>query len=589
MAVVTMRQLLGAGVHFGHQTRRWNPKMRRYILGERNGIYLIDLRKTLDGIDQAYAYVRDMVADGGNILFVGTKKQTQGPVAEYADGLRDAVREPAVAGRDAHQLHHRLGAGEAHAGAPDHAGGRRLRRHAQEGGPPPRPRAREAAAGTWAASARLDRLPDAIFVIDTKKEHIAVTEANKLKLPVVAVVDTNCDPDVITYVIPGNDDAIRSGRPHVPGHRRRRHRGPLDRRPPSGAQARRPTASPPSAPPRPPRAALGRAAAVPARAGAPRPTPAPEAPRRGATEARREAALRRPRPRGRPVERDGRADAAADAVPSHRWRCDHGRLHRQGRPGPAPGDRRRACSTPSGPSRRTAATMEAAAQWLREQGLAGAAKRDRPRGVAGRGGRRPPGRGGAPSWSCGARPTSWPSRPSSSRWPTSWPPWWRPRARARWPSAPTRWTSCAPRSRRTSRSAGWSASRPSPTRSLDTYLHVQAGRGVNGVVVVLRGGTAGAGPRHRRPHRLRQAHLPAPRGRPRGRGGRRAGHGRGDQPQRGQARGGPAQDRRGPHERLVQGAGACSSRPTSATRSRPSPSCSARPRSSGFAQVVIGS
>ena len=85
MAVVTMRQLLGAGVHFGHQTRRWNPKMRRYILGERNGIYLIDLKKTLDGIDSAYSFVRDLVADGGSILFVGTKKQTQGPVAEYAE------------------------------------------------------------------------------------------------------------------------------------------------------------------------------------------------------------------------------------------------------------------------------------------------------------------------------------------------------------------------------------------------------------------------------------------------------------------------------------------------------------------------
>ncbi len=210
MAVVTMRQLLGAGVHFGHQTRRWNPKMRRYILGERNGIYLIDLRKTLDGIDQAYAHVRDMVADGGNILFVGTKKQTQGPVAEYATacGMPYVNQRwlggmltnfTTVSGRvkRMQELRTMQAAGDFDAMPKKEA-----LRHVRE---------LDKLSRNLGGISALDRLPDAIFVIDTKKEHIAVTEANKLKLPVVAVVDTNCDPDVIDYVIPGNDDAIRSG------------------------------------------------------------------------------------------------------------------------------------------------------------------------------------------------------------------------------------------------------------------------------------------------------------------------------------------------------------------------------------------
>ncbi len=112
MAVVTMKQLLGAGVHFGHQTRRWNPKMRRFILGERNGIYLIDLRQTMQGIEESYGYVRDLVAGGGTILFVGTKKQTQGPVADLRRGLRHAVRERALARRHADQLPDRVGPGQ---------------------------------------------------------------------------------------------------------------------------------------------------------------------------------------------------------------------------------------------------------------------------------------------------------------------------------------------------------------------------------------------------------------------------------------------------------------------------------------------
>ncbi len=210
MAVVTMRQLLEAGVHFGHQTRRWNPKMKRFIFGERNGIYIIDLNQTLERIDTAYSFVRDLVADNGSILFVGTKKQTQDPIARYAavcgmpyinerwlggmltnfntiagrvkkmqeyDRMREAgdfeampKKEALILSRELEKLHRNLG-----------------------------------------GIRNMTKLPDAVFIIDTKKEHIAVTEANKLGMPIVAVVDTNCDPDLIDFVIPGNDDAIRAG------------------------------------------------------------------------------------------------------------------------------------------------------------------------------------------------------------------------------------------------------------------------------------------------------------------------------------------------------------------------------------------
>ena len=210
MAVVSMKQLLEAGVHFGHQTRRWNPKMKRFIFGERNGIYIIDLNQTLVRAGQAYEFVRDLVADGGVILFVGTKKQTQDPVARYAQACEmPYVNERWLGGMltNFSTIHGRV---------------RKMQDYE-----------RMRAAGDFEAMPKkealfhqreLDKLtrnlggirnmmkaPDAIFVIDTKKEHIAVTEANKLGIPVVAVVDTNCDPDPIQYVIPGNDDAIRSG------------------------------------------------------------------------------------------------------------------------------------------------------------------------------------------------------------------------------------------------------------------------------------------------------------------------------------------------------------------------------------------
>jgi small subunit ribosomal protein S2 len=210
MPLVTVRQLLDAGVHFGHQTRRWNPKMRRFILGERNGIYLIDLHKTLTGIESGYAYVRELVANGGILLFVGTKKQTQGPVAEYAAACNMPfvnqrwlggmlTNFQTVSGRvqRMQELRTMQRAGDFE-GMPK----REALRHVRE---------LEKLERNLGGISNLERLPDAIFVIDTKKEHIAVTEANKLGLPVVAVVDTNCDPDVIDYVIPGNDDAIRAG------------------------------------------------------------------------------------------------------------------------------------------------------------------------------------------------------------------------------------------------------------------------------------------------------------------------------------------------------------------------------------------
>ena len=211
MAVVTMKQLLEAGVHFGHQTRRWNPKMKRFIFGERNGIYIIDLNQTLERVDTAYSYVRDLVAGGGVILFVGTKKQTQDPVAEFATacGMPFVNQRwlggmltnfQTVAGRV-----RKLVELEASRAAGDFAAMPKKEALSHE-------RELEKLDRNLGGLRRLERPPDAIFVIDTKKEHIAVTEANKLHLPVVAVVDTNCDPDVIDFVIPGNDDAIRAGR-----------------------------------------------------------------------------------------------------------------------------------------------------------------------------------------------------------------------------------------------------------------------------------------------------------------------------------------------------------------------------------------
>ncbi len=210
MAVVTMRQLLEAGVHFGHQTRRWNPKMKRFIFGERNGIYIIDLNQTLERIEVAYSFVRDLVAENGSVLFVGTKKQTQDPVARYAaqcgmpyvserwlGGMLTNFNTIASRVKKMQEYERMRAAGDFDAMPKKEA--LILSRELDK---------LERNLGGIRA---MTRLPEAVFVIDTKKEHIAVTEANKLGIPLVAVVDTNCDPDVIDYVIPGNDDAIRAG------------------------------------------------------------------------------------------------------------------------------------------------------------------------------------------------------------------------------------------------------------------------------------------------------------------------------------------------------------------------------------------
>jgi len=211
MAVISMKQLLEAGVHFGHQTRRWNPKMDRYIFTERNGIYIIDLQKTVKKVDLAFNFVRDLAGQGGTMLFVGTKKQAQDSVKEEAercgmyyinqrwlggtltnfdtirkriarlvqletmeeDGTFDVLpkKEVGLLNKEKDRLKKFLG-----------------------------------------GIKEMKRLPDALFIIDPRKERIAVAEAHKLNIPIVGIVDTNCDPDEIDYVIPGNDDAIRAVR-----------------------------------------------------------------------------------------------------------------------------------------------------------------------------------------------------------------------------------------------------------------------------------------------------------------------------------------------------------------------------------------
>ena len=208
--VVTMRQLLEAGVHFGHQTRRWNPKMQRFIYGERNGIYLIDLQKTLSHIVDAYTFVRDTVANGGQVLFVGTKKQAQDGVQSYAERCgQPYINQRWLGGMltNFETMSKRVGKMKEY---------QRMRDSGEFDAMPKKEalllsRELTKLERNLGGIRNMEKLPQAVFVLDMKKEHIAVTEANKLGLPTIAVVDTNCDPDIITYVIPGNDDAIRSG------------------------------------------------------------------------------------------------------------------------------------------------------------------------------------------------------------------------------------------------------------------------------------------------------------------------------------------------------------------------------------------
>jgi len=209
MAVVTMRQMLEAGCHFGHQTRRWNPKMKRFIFGERNGVYIIDLEQTMTRVETAYVFARDLVAGGGTILFVGTKKQAQDPVRDWADksgmpyvnerwlgGMLTNFETISKRVSKMQEYERMVETGEFEAMPKKEALllSRELIKLQKN----------------LSGISKMTRRPDAVFVLDTLKEHIAVTEANKLGIPVIAVVDTNVDPDVVTFPIPGNDDAIRA-------------------------------------------------------------------------------------------------------------------------------------------------------------------------------------------------------------------------------------------------------------------------------------------------------------------------------------------------------------------------------------------
>ncbi len=209
MAVVTMKQLLDSGAHFGHQTRRWNPKMKRFIFTDRNGIYIIDLQQTLTFIDKAYEFVKETVAHGGTILFVGTKKQAQESIAAEATRVgMPYVNQRWLGGMltNFSTVHKRL------------QRMKELEAMEQTGGFEGRTkkeilmltREKNKLERTLGGIRDMAKVPSAIWVVDTNKEHIAVGEARKLNIPVIAILDTNCDPDLVDYPIPGNDDAIRS-------------------------------------------------------------------------------------------------------------------------------------------------------------------------------------------------------------------------------------------------------------------------------------------------------------------------------------------------------------------------------------------
>ncbi|WP_026570338.1 MULTISPECIES: 30S ribosomal protein S2 [Sediminibacillus] len=209
MAVISMKQLLEAGVHFGHQTRRWNPKMKKYIFTERNGIYIIDLQKTVKKVDEAYQYVKDIAADGGSVLFVGTKKQAQESVRDEAtrSGMY-YVNQRWLGGtltnfQTIRKRINRL---------------KDIERMEEDGTFDVLPKKevvgllkeKERLVKFLGGIKEMNKLPDALFIIDPRKERIAVAEAHKLNIPIIGIVDTNCDPDEIDYVIPANDDAIRA-------------------------------------------------------------------------------------------------------------------------------------------------------------------------------------------------------------------------------------------------------------------------------------------------------------------------------------------------------------------------------------------
>lgn len=209
MSVISMKQLLEAGVHFGHQTRRWNPKMAEYIFTERNGIYIIDLQKTVKKIEEAYAFVRDIAAEGKDVLFVGTKKQAQDSIKEEAERVGMYwVNARWLGGMltNFKTIKQRIDRLE------------QLTRMEEDGTFDLLPKKevlnlkneREKLEKFLGGIKDMKRLPGALFVVDPRKEKIAIAEAKKLGIPVVAIVDTNCDPEEVDYVIPGNDDAIRA-------------------------------------------------------------------------------------------------------------------------------------------------------------------------------------------------------------------------------------------------------------------------------------------------------------------------------------------------------------------------------------------
>ena len=211
MAVVTMKQLLEAGVQFGHQTRRWNPKMKRFIHGDKAGIHIVDLRQTLAHLERAYVFVRDLVADGGTVLFIGTKKQAQDSVQSFAERCNmPYVNERWQGGMltNFHTIAKRIAKMKQY---------QRMRDSGEFEAMPKKEallldRELTKLERNLGGIRDMEEPPGAVFILDTKKEYIAVTEARKLGVPIVAVVDTNCDPDLVDYAIPGNDDAIRSGR-----------------------------------------------------------------------------------------------------------------------------------------------------------------------------------------------------------------------------------------------------------------------------------------------------------------------------------------------------------------------------------------
>jgi small subunit ribosomal protein S2 len=209
MAAISMKQLLEAGVHFGHQTRRWNPKMKPYIFAERNGIYIIDLQKTVKLVDKAYDFVKEVSADGGKILFVGTKKQAQESIMTEAKRcgmffvsnrwLGGTLTNFKTIKKRTGRLHELYKMEEN--GQFDLLPKKEVIKLKAE---------REKLEKNLGGIKEMKKVPDALFIVDTRKEHLAISEAKKLGIPVIAILDTNCDPDEVDYPIPGNDDAIRA-------------------------------------------------------------------------------------------------------------------------------------------------------------------------------------------------------------------------------------------------------------------------------------------------------------------------------------------------------------------------------------------